>query len=106
MYSLCDCLGTTYWVDFQSFSSVDGGVSAPGTCANRRSSDYDGLSFGQFWKYPVNPMHLETMDSAERMAYPPSDWGLTATDCNAVVYERTMSWTVLLYFPAPHSPPK
>ena len=29
------------------------------------------------------------------MAYPPSDWTLTAESCNEVEYERTFSWTEL-----------
>jgi len=88
-------LGTSYYMDFQSFTESDGGIASPGTCANRRLSDYSGLTFGQFWNFPVNPLTLDTVDITERMAYPPSDWDLQAIDCNEVVYERTFSWTEL-----------
>ena len=88
-------LGTTYWIDFQSFSSSDGGIDSAGTCANRLSTDYDGLEFADFWNYTVNPMDLESVSTAKRMAYPPSDWTLNATSCNVVEYERTFSWSEL-----------
>jgi len=88
-------LGTTYWVDFQSFSSVDGGVGSAGSCTNRRSADYSGLSFAEMWEYPVDPTKLDSVNTAERMAYPPSDWTLTATECTVIEFERTFSWTEL-----------
>ena len=69
MCLLCDYLGTTYWIDFESFSSVDGGVSAPGTCANRRSSDYVGLSFAEMWDYPLNPANLESVGGTSTAQY-------------------------------------
>ncbi len=87
-------LGTTYWIDLQSFSSADGGVDSAGSCGNRRSADYDGLDFDDFFGFTTNPMDLESAATSERMAYPPSDWTLTASSCNVVEYERTFSWTV------------
>merc|ERR1719300_2193991 len=88
-------LGTTYWIDFQSFSSVDGGVDSAGSCGNRRSADYSGLSFAEMWEYPVNPADLDSVSTAERMAYPPSDWTLNAVNCSTIQYERTLSWAAL-----------
>lgn len=88
------CSGTTYWIDFSSFSSVDGGVSAAGSCGNRRSADYSGLSFAEMWEYPVNPADVDSVTAAERMAYPPSDWRLNAVNCTTIEYERTLSWAV------------
>merc|ERR1719233_546399 len=88
-------LGTTYWIDFQSFSSVDGGVDSAGSCTNRRSADYSGLSFADLWTFPVNPADLDSVDTADRMAYPPSDWTLNADDCNTIQFERTLSWAEL-----------
>ena len=88
------CSGTSYYIDFQSFSEIDGGIDESGTCANRNAADYIGLSFEQFWKFPVNPMKLVTVNTEDRMAYPPTAWDLSATDCNVVKYKRTMSWTV------------
>jgi len=83
-------LGTTYWIGFESISSVAGGLSAPGTCSNRRIDDSGAYPM---WRYPVNPMTLtDDMNPAERMAYPPSDWSLSSEDCNEVVYSRTLSW--------------
>merc|ERR1719447_2753712 len=89
-------LGTTYWIDFQSFSSVDGGVDSAGSCGNRRSADYSGLDFAAFWEYPVNPADLDSVSTAERMASPPSDWTLSADDCTTIQYERTLSWAGLM----------
>ena len=86
--------GTSYYIDFQSFSEIGGGINAAGTCANRNAADYDGLSFEQFWKFPVNPKTLKMVNAEERMAYPQSSWDLSATDCNVVKYKRTMTWTV------------
>ena len=88
-------LGTTYWIDFQSFSGSDGGIDSAGSCANRQSADYDGLEFADYWSFTVNPMDLESVSTAERMAYPPSDWTLNASSCNMVEYERTFSWSEL-----------
>merc|ERR1719474_2010540 len=88
-------LGTTYWIDFQSFSSVDGDVSSAGSCTNRRSADYSGLSFADSWEYPVDPAKLDSVSTAERMAYPPSDWTLSADDCTTIQYERTLNWAAL-----------
>merc|ERR1719238_1453099 len=88
-------LGTTYWIDFQSFSGSDGGVDSAGSCANRQSTDYDELQFADYWSFTVNPMDLESVSTAERMAYPPSDWTLNASSCNMVEYERTFSWSEL-----------
>merc|ERR1719228_102409 len=88
-------LGTTYWIDFQSFSSVDGGVDSAGSCGNRRSADYSSLDFANFWEYPVNPADLDSVTNAERMAYPPSDWTLNAVNCTSIQYERTLSWADL-----------
>jgi hypothetical protein len=88
-------LGTTYWLDFESFSNVDGGISSPGTCANRQAADYANLQFDEMWEYPVNPLTLDAVNTAERMAYPPSDWTLTATECTVIEFERTFSWTEL-----------
>merc|ERR1719273_2322951 len=34
--------------------------------------------------------------SAGRMAYPPSDWTLSADDCTTIQYERTLSWAGLM----------
>merc|ERR1719228_2996157 len=59
-------LGTTYWIDFQSFSSVDGGVDSAGSCGNRRSADYSGLDFAEMWEYPVDPATLNTVSTTER----------------------------------------
>merc|ERR1719147_613590 len=88
-------LGTTYWIDFQSFASVDGGVDSAGSCTNRRSADYSGLSFAEMWEYPVDPTKLDSVSTAERMAYPPSDWTLSADDCTTIQYERTLNWAAL-----------
>jgi len=88
-------LGTTYWIDFQSFSSVDGGVDSAGSCTNRRSADYSGLSFADLWTFPVNPADLDSANTEDRMAYPPSDWTLSADDCTTIEYERTLSWAGL-----------
>merc|ERR1719384_426941 len=88
-------LGTTYWIDFQSFSSVDGGVDSAGSCGNRRSADYSSLDFANFWEYPVNPADLDSVTNAERMAYPPSDWTLNAVNCTSIQYERTLNWAAL-----------
>ena len=89
-------LGTTYWIDFQSFSALGSsdGVDSAGTCANRRSADYEELDFDDFFGFTTNPMDLESATTSDRMAYPPSDWTLTASSCNVVEYERTFSWTV------------
>ncbi len=89
-------LGTTYWMDFQSFTSLDtgNGVDSAGTCANRRSADYAALDFNNFFGFTADPEALESASTADRMAYPPSDWTLTALSCNVVKYERTFSWTV------------
>merc|ERR1719333_1219483 len=88
-------LGTTYWIDFQSFSSVDGGIASAGSCANRRSTDFSGPDFADLWTFPVNPADLETVITADRMAYPPSDWALSADDCTTIQYERTLNWAAL-----------
>lgn len=88
-------LGTSYYIDFQSFSEIDGGIDKPGTCANRNKADYSGKSFGQFWTYPVDPETLDAVATADRMAYPPSEWTLNADGCNEVVYKRTLSWADL-----------
>lgn len=86
--------GTTYWLNLKSFGGVSGDITSPGTCANRRSTDYDNLSFEEYWRFPENPMDLIALSSTERMAYPESDWTLTPLDCNTVHYERTFMWTV------------
>merc|ERR1712142_428850 len=88
-------LGTTYWIDFQSFSSVDGGVDSAGSCTNRQSADYSGLSSADLWTFPVNPADLDSADTEDRMAYPPSDWTLSADDCTTIQYERTLNWAGL-----------
>merc|ERR1711892_492640 len=84
-------------IDLQSFTALgDGhGVDSAGTCANRQSSDYDALDFDNFFGFTTNPMDLESVSTSERMAYPPSDWTLTASSCNVVEYEKTFSWTEL-----------
>ena len=90
-------LGTTYWIDLQSFSefdSMDNGIANAGSCGNRRAADYGPLTFGEFWKYTVDPADLANASNADRMAYPPSDWTLSASGCNAVNYERTFSLAV------------
>ena len=41
-------LGTTYWIDLQTFSKFDtmtNGVANAGSCGNRRVADYDALTF-------------------------------------------------------------
>merc|ERR1719228_2412901 len=88
-------LGTTYWIDFQSFSSVDGGIASAGSCANRRSTDFSGQSLANLWTFPVNPADLKTVNTEDRMAYPPSDWTLSASDCTTIQYERTLNWAAL-----------
>jgi len=88
-------LGTSYWIDFQSFGESIDSINEAGSCGNRRSDDYDGLDFSEYWTYTADPLHLEESPTAQRMAYPPSDWNLTASDCNTVRYERTFSWTEL-----------
>jgi len=83
-------LGTTYWVDLQSFTGVmASGITAIGSCGNRAADDYDGLGFAEWWAFTVNPADLESAANAERTAYPASDWNFTASDCNTVKYERT-----------------
>merc|ERR1719474_2291132 len=67
-------LGTTYWIDFESFSSGDDDIRSPGICANRRSADFSGPDFADLWSFPMNPSDLETESTGNRMAYPPSDW--------------------------------
>lgn len=84
-------LGTTYWIDLQSFAGLTDGIGAAGSCGNRREADYDGLKFGELWGYTVDPLFLEDAPAADRMAYPPSDWTLSSSDCNAVTYSRTLS---------------
>ena len=87
--------GSTYWIDFQSFSGSVDSVDAAGSCGNRNDADYSGLAFADYWSYPSNPEDLATVSTAERMAYPASDWTLSADGCNEVEYERTLSWTQL-----------
>jgi len=88
-------LGTSYWIDFQSFGESIDVINEAGSCGNRRSDDYDGLTFSEYWGYTVNPQDLEGASTEQRMAYPPSDWTLDASDCNIVGFERTFSWTQL-----------
>ena len=88
-------LGTTYWIDFQSFSGSTDSIDAAGSCGNREAADYSGLAFDEYWEYTTNPMDLESVSTAERMAYPPSDWTIVADGCNMVEYERTFSWSEL-----------
>ena len=88
-------LGTTYWLDLQSFAGISGGIGEAGSCGNRRAADYgDDLSFAEYWNFTVDPLDLADAATAERMAYPPSDWSLTASDCHTVEYERTFSLAV------------
>merc|ERR1711892_1462558 len=84
-------------IDLQSFTALgDGhGVDSAGTCANRQSADYEALDFDNFFGFTTNPMDLESVSTSERMAYPPSNWTLTASSCNVVEYEKTFSWTEL-----------
>jgi len=84
-------LGTTYWLDLQSFSGVSDGLSAAGSCANRLADDYDGLAFDEWWEFTVDPLDLESAPTAQRTAYPASEWSLSATDCTAVTYSRTFA---------------
>jgi len=86
-------LGTTYWIDLQSFAGLTAGIGAAGSCGNRREADYDGLQFSELWDYTVDPLFLEDAPAAERMAYPPSDWTLSPSDesCHKVTYSRTLS---------------
>ncbi len=96
MHTLCPPFpGTSYWIDFQSFSADDGGIDDAGSCANRDRDDYSGLAFANSWTYPTNPDDLANVATAERMAYPPSDWTIKAEGCNVVEYARTFSWTEL-----------
>ena len=71
-------LGTTYWIDFQSFSGSTDSIDVAGSCGNREAADYSGLDFADYWSYPSNPEDLGTTDTDERMAYPPSDWVIDA----------------------------
>merc|ERR1719216_299190 len=90
-------LGTTYWVDFQSFSASNA-INAPGSCGNRDADDYSGLDFANYWGYTVNPADLASAETADRLAYPPSNWTFAVDDassCNVVNYERKFSWTQL-----------
>ena len=87
-------LGTTYWIDLQSFSESAGGIDDAGSCGNRRSADYDGLSFADWWSMTVDPEDLDSAPTADRMAYPPSSWTFSSTDCQTVKYERTFSLAV------------
>jgi len=89
-------LGTTYWVDLQSFDQSADQINQPGSCGNRRSTDYDGLNYTDWWEYPADSTKLATVSSGQRTAYPPSDWSLTAPDCAKIKYERTLSLTALL----------
>ena len=86
-------LGTSYWIDFESFSNVDD-IGSAGSCTNRRSSDYRDLAFDEMWSYTSNPADLQSVSTGQRMAYPPSDWSLTAENCTVIEFERTFSWTV------------
>jgi len=88
-------LGTSYWIDFQSFGESVDSIDDAGTCGNRQSDDYEGLDFSEYWGYTTDPEALEVSSTAERMAYPPSGWTLSSADCNTVRYERTFSWTEL-----------
>merc|ERR1719427_1662396 len=88
-------LGTSYCIDFQSFGESVDSIDDAGTCGNRQSDDYEGLDFSEYWGYTTDPEALEDSSTAERMAYPPSDWTLSSADCNTVRYERTFSWTEL-----------
>merc|ERR1719290_532069 len=88
-------LGTTYWIDFESFSSGGDNIRSPGSCGNRRSADFSGPDFADLWTFPVNPADLSSATTADRMAYPPSDWTLNANDCNTIQFERTLSWAEL-----------
>jgi len=89
-------LGSSYWIDFQSFSAGTGGIDEPGSCGNREAVDYSGLEFADSWTYPTNPEDLATVSTAERMAYSPSDWTIKAEEgCNVVEYERMFSWSEL-----------
>ncbi len=98
LISLCLVLsrpGTTYWIDFQSFSSSDLYLSDAGSCGNREAEDYTNLDFADWWSYPSDPADLAVSSDGDRMAYPPSDWTITAENCNVVEYERTFSWSDL-----------
>ena len=66
-----------------------------GSCGNRDETVYDGLDFADYWSYPSNPEDLGTTNTDERMAYPASEWTLSADGCHEVGYERKLSWTQL-----------
>jgi len=84
-------LGTTYWIDFQSFDDGSDSISAPGSCGNRRAADYGGVSFDEWWSFTVNPADMDSGAIQQRMAYPPSDWNLSSSDCSTVKWERTFN---------------
>ena len=46
-----DGLGTTYVIDFQSFSSTEDRISEPGNCQNRLSSSFDAIDFSNSWGF-------------------------------------------------------
>jgi len=88
-------LGTTYWVDLQSFEGSADQINQAGSCGNRRSADYEGVAFADWWSYPADVTGLESVATGQRTAYPPSDWSLSALDCTTVKYQRTLSLTAL-----------
>ena len=81
-------LGTTYVLDFESKEAHIVPLNEPGTCSNRRASDFINASFSQWFEYSTNDPPVPFGGSTTYLAYPPGgrDWFIESTSCDTVRY--------------------
>ena len=91
-------LGTTYVIDFYSFSGSNNKIDKPGNCQNRLASSFIGISnFNDYWSYSEYPYLNGEIGTNSTMSYPPPNkWHLTINSCTPINYKGIFSWSELI----------
>ena len=90
-------LGTTYWIDFESFG-IGNKINEPGNCQNRVKSSYDNITnFVNYWGFSSKPYIKGNIGSNSYLSYPPTSsyWSLSTNNndsCSPIIYKGVFSW--------------
>eukprot|EP01084_Bolivina_argentea_P213443 362505_1 len=92
-------LGTTYVIDWQSFSVNGDNIDKPGTCQNRLKSSFNDVTdFSRFWGFSEYPYLPDQLSSNSYLSYPPSQYWTLSIDndvCTPINYNAVFSWKAL-----------
>ncbi|RYX87536.1 hypothetical protein EON73_01210 [bacterium] len=86
----------TYSIRFSGFDVNTDDINKTGTCENRISASYSGVSFTNWWTHSANAILNGALGTVNTLGYGPAGgWNLAMVDCSRVMWTRSLTMSQL-----------